>query len=381
MSSTPTETTSTNDPNLSVGERFVQAVSLIDSAPTDALVQLQELQKQVAALSLFSSNEGVDEISTKSLPLLALEFHLALAHLACPTTTQKDRKTHVLASIDLFSSYLQRLEELELLSKANTKDFHDLLEMTSDEGEAPSQQARTQGQQREAKIARFRAQQELKKQVDRLKSLQERRGRLDIAQNDEMDGYDEDSLERQVTLSSIQLNAAQAIDEWFQAQRELPMIEMGIQMEERRKAEDRHLGVSSREEEENLRKQQQALSGKPLQLTHITQDSVTGQLNIKKEEIRSKVFRPGWNQPTMTLQELGELERKQAIEREERQRIAEAEQKKAPRRYDQLVKDGLEDNADLVDASAELDRKWDDFKDENPRGCGNKMGDRGDRNF
>ena len=83
----------------------------------------------------------------------------------------------------------------------------------------------------------------------------------------------------------------------------------------------------------------------------------------------------------MTLEELGELERKQAIEREARQKSSEAEQKNAPRRYDQLVKDGLEDNADLVDASAQLDRDWDDFKDANPRGWGNKMGDRGDRNF
>ena len=43
--------------------------------------------------------------------------------------------------------------------------------------------------------------------------------------------------------------------------------------------------------------------------------------------------------------------------------------------------DGLEDDKDLVDASAKLDRDWDDWKDENPRGSGNKMGDRGDRNF
>jgi hypothetical protein len=37
---------------------------------------------------------------------------------------------------------------------------------------------------------------------------------------------------------------------------------------------------------------------------------------------------------------------------------------------EQLRKDGQEDDADLVDASAALDRQWDDFKDENPRGSG-----------
>jgi len=83
----------------------------------------------------------------------------------------------------------------------------------------------------------------------------------------------------------------------------------------------------------------------------------------------------------MTLRELGERELAQAKEREGRQAAAEAVQRKEPRRYDQLVKDGLEDDANLVDASAKLDRDWDDWKDENPRGSGNKMGDRGDRNF
>jgi hypothetical protein len=41
----------------------------------------------------------------------------------------------------------------------------------------------------------------------------------------------------------------------------------------------------------------------------------------------------------------------------------------------------MEDDANLVDASAKLDRDWDDWKAENPKGSGNKMGDVGDRNF
>jgi immunoglobulin-binding protein 1 len=41
----------------------------------------------------------------------------------------------------------------------------------------------------------------------------------------------------------------------------------------------------------------------------------------------------------------------------------------------------MEDDIHLVDASAVLDRKWDDLIDEKPRGSGNKMGDRCDCNF
>ena len=120
---------------------------------------------------------------------------------------------------------------------------------------------------------------------------------------------------------------------------------------------------------------------KPLQVTHITRDPTSGTLQMKKEEIRSKVFRRGWNQPTMTIEELADREVAAALERDRRQKEQEAAQVDAPRRYEQLLKAGLEDNAALVDASAALDRKWDDFRDENPRGSGNKRGDVGDRNF
>ena len=102
---------------------------------------------------------------------------------------------------------------------------------------------------------------------------------------------------------------------------------------------------------------------------------------MRKEEIQSKVFQRGWNQPTMSLEELAEKEVAAAMERDEKQKLAEASQKDAPRKYEDLVRDGMEDDADLVDASADLDRRWDDFKDENPRGSGNKRGDVGDRNF
>ena len=83
----------------------------------------------------------------------------------------------------------------------------------------------------------------------------------------------------------------------------------------------------------------------------------------------------------MTLQQYGDIEVARAKEREARQKQAEKDILQKPRRYEQLVKDGMEDNATLVDASAKLDREWDEWKEANPKGSGNKMGDRGDRNF
>ena len=46
------------------------------------------------------------------------------------------------------------------------------------------------------------------------------------------------------------------------------------------------------------------------------------------------------------------------------------------RRYAQLVADGEEDDSALVDQATVKDREWDSWKEENPRGWGNKMGKR-----
>jgi len=157
----------------------------------------------------------------------------------------------------------------------------------------------------------------------------------------------------------------EAMDELIQISRELPMLTMAIRMlNQTQPAEDARTNPPY----------------KPLEVTRIHRGS-DGQLLLRKEVIKSQVFRPGWNQPTVSLEEYGETERRKAIQRGKDQTLAEEHAKLQPRRYDQLVRDGMEDDADLVDQSAAVDRKWDDFKDANPRGSGNKMADRGDKNF
>ena len=194
-----------------------------------------------------------------------------------------------------------------------------------------------------------------------------------------MDGHDQDSLNRSVALAELDICKVDALENWSQSQRELPMIEMMVKMEADRQIMAKHAGNGSTNQNGDIDPRRPP-PGKGLQVTHITK-TATGQLQFKRDEIRSKVFRPGWSQPTMSIEELGEREYQQAMEREERQKQAEANGINEPRRYEDLVRDGMEDNPDLVDASARLDRDWDDWKDQNPRGSGNKMANRGDKNF
>mmetsp|Transcript_18888 Transcript_18888/g.21640 ORF Transcript_18888/g.21640 Transcript_18888/m.21640 type:complete len:370 (+) Transcript_18888:107-1216(+) len=338
-----------------------------------SIEQLLEVQRQISFLALFSSNESLDDLSTKSIPFLSIDYYLALAYFNIPTASPEERKSNLLLGINSLSQILQLLEDYEILNDEKTKrEFHNLLQLDMlDEENNQKELLRLSATPREDKIERLKTKKSLKQQATQFESLKERRLRLGISNEEIMDGYDEESLERTLELRIIAVHALEALDEWKQALREIPMLIMQLR-----------IGLERQQQKESSMPQQPTSHSKqpPLKLTHITK-SQTGQFQIRKEEIRSKVFQPGWNQPTMSLDEFAQKEVEAAIQRQEQSDIAAEINKLAPKRYDELVRDGLEDNVDLVDASAKLDRDWDDWKDQNPRGCGNKMGDRGDRNF
>lgn len=249
--------------------------------------------------------------------------------------------------------------------------------------------------------------------MDRMSSQLSRRARLRISEEEVLDGYDNETLLRTLYVETLRMHAEICLEEIHSSYAELDMIDMSLNLSTKiggasdgwdprmngRSASGTSRGGGSSDERQ------------PLHMTQIMQNPMTGQLELIKKRVStdgrlvpvqyapnattsmtpsnvvmrdamsSMVFRPSWNQPTMTLEELGDKERADAMRRSEEQRIAEADAMYRPRRYDQLERDGMEDDEYLVEASAKLDRDWDDWKDENPRGSGNKMGDRGDRNF
>jgi immunoglobulin-binding protein 1 len=376
-------------------ERFLRAIALVESAPETCLPLLESIHGDVQALGLFSTNEGMDDVGTKSIPFLAVDHFLGTALTNLPAAgpgATATRRGNVLRGMTHWALFLERLEGLEVLSKEETKEFHDLLDQQQrlldgdglTDGPPQQQLQLPSGPTREAKIERFRARQRRQKEIDRLRSLRERRDRCGMAPEDEMDGHDQESLDRSLALGELDELKQDALENWSSSLRELPMIDMMLKMEAEREHVSKHAGSTgngSMDGTSGWDPRRPPPNSKGLQVTHITKNVATGQLQFKRDEVRSKVFRPSWNQPTMTLEELGEREYHQAMEREERQKQAEAERVHQPKRYEELVRDGMEDNAELVEASANLDREWDDWKDENPRGSGNKMANRGDRNF
>ena len=361
---------------MSLDMRLDAARAMVESSPKECIDLLDYIQRDVQALALFSKNETIEDISTKSIPFLAVDHFLAIAlgNLPVEPGAMVRRKENIERGLTMWGHFLERLETLELLSREETNEFHHLLE---DREEGSS--LRGVPVDRNAKIARFKAKQQQRQEIEKLKALIDRRSRCQIAPEDQMDGNDLESLERSLILKELQMFKVEALENWSQSVRELPMIEQMMKMDSERQQKQKHTGNGNKITDPNLRPRPS--SNKGLQVTHVTQDGATGQLQFKRDEIRSKVFQPGWSQPTMSLAELGEREYREAIERGERQKEAESRRVFQPKRYEELVKDGMEDNAELVEASAKLDRDWDDWKDQNPRGSGNKMANRGDKNF
>lgn len=82
----------------------------------------------------------------------------------------------------------------------------------------------------------------------------------------------------------------------------------------------------------------------------------------KKLNIRKATFRPHWNQPTMTVEEAGEIEAAIAMENSRKQAAAQAEAEKH-----KLTESDEENDDEALKAA----RDWDQFKDDNPTGSGN----------
>mmetsp|Transcript_20140 Transcript_20140/g.28736 ORF Transcript_20140/g.28736 Transcript_20140/m.28736 type:complete len:454 (-) Transcript_20140:636-1997(-) len=394
---------------------------------------LTKLQTQISRAGTLSSNEVLDDVATSSLELIGVEYHLGRAFLMLPTyqlgnNNNNDsssspsilRKANITRATDYFHAYLKKVDQLDLLNEAATKEYHTLLDMEdindNDDGDyANTTKSRpittttttrmNQSQIREMKIQRFQRKKAASQTQARLQSLLQRRSRLGLTEEEEMEGHDLESLSRTLHIETLKLYAEECLEEIQSCHGELEMLEMAIQMERgRMMSQDPRMNLDPHHSRSTAtaaaaadgRVSSSSKQPPPLQMTQITQNPLTGQLQMQtqqvtnngqlkpimqRQELTNQVFRPGWNQPTMTLAELGERERADAIQRAEQQKVAEAEAKFRPRRYDQLVRDGMEDDDKLVEASAKLDREWDDWKEENPRGSGNKMSERGDRNF
>lgn len=112
----------------------------------------------------------------------------------------------MLTANEYFDKYLRVCEEIALLDDVVVKEYHLLLELldSSDEGNTSSSGGRksqlTAGQIREMKIGRYQRKRAAEDRMKKFEGLQERRKRLEMAEDDEMEGLDGEGLKRDLSL-------------------------------------------------------------------------------------------------------------------------------------------------------------------------------------
>ncbi len=310
---------------------------------------------QIAAASLFSPNESVEDVATSALPYILLDLRLADVVQRMPYVDPPQRKLVVRRARAAYESFLALVDSYGLVAGRHAK----LLERYRDDPEAFAVVATSGGDmaaRRDAKIAAFKAEKELKTKLEILRS---------DPRYVEDGGGDEDIV-RDAHLAAVEFGVHAALQGLESLNREMEMLAMAPERPAAHPAPGADDSSTRRRDLEDdttwrldtpLRRSGVgkggpllSAQGKPLQPFTL----VGG-----RADLRDGVFRSGHNLPTMSIDEYLEEERR-------RGNILSGGTDPEKPELD-------EDDIEAVDRATYKAREWDDFTDDNPRGAGNTM--------
>lgn len=298
---------------------------------------------QIAAVSLFSPNEGIEDVVTSSLPFMLLDFHVAELIQRTPFTDMQTRGITLKRARAAYESFLSLVDGYSLLKSADAKLWERYRDNPEQFALVASNDAATK---RDAKIANFKAEKQLREKLETL-----RRNPKYLENGDE-------DIVREVHLASIEFavhNTFGAIDSM---NRELPMIAAAPAPLPSKDSSSQ----SQADKEDTTWRLDQPLNrlgqggpllskqGKPLQPFTLVGN---------RSDLRKGVFRPGHNLPTMSIDEYLE---------EEKRRGNFLEGGTDPQKPEVD-----EDDMDAVDRETYKAREWDEYTDNNPKGSGNTL--------
>ncbi|OAA45793.1 TAP42-like protein [Beauveria brongniartii RCEF 3172] len=333
-----------------------------------ALALYTRCRALVAAASLFSPNETVDDVATSALPYLLLDLRLADLVQRTPYESPPQRTLVVRRARAAYESFLALVDSYGLVTGRYAK----LLERYTEEPQtfavaaaaaAAAAAATTGGDmaaRRDAKIAAYNAEKEL-------------RLRLETLRNDpryaENGGGDEDVV-REAHLAAVEFGVHAALQGLESLNREMEMLAMAPERpppttQDNGAANDTNSRRRDAEEDDTtwrldtpLRRTGAGAGGGPL-LSAKGKPLQPFTLVGNRADLKKGVFRAGHNLPTMSIDEYLEEERRRG------NILSGGTDPEKP------VVD--EDDMEAVDRETYKAREWDDFKDENRRGAGNTM--------
>ncbi|KAK6262508.1 hypothetical protein QUC31_008324 [Theobroma cacao] len=355
---------------------------------------LGKCEDMISKLGLFSSNETKDDISTTNLKYLLVPFYLAEL---TEKLVQDDRIQILKTSQSKLKEFISFCEAMELVPQ--------------EELEASAQGASNSFADRRAlKIARFRRQRAAEAKLTEIKERKERRGRstkaaalstpVEAGEEDEQD--DDGEEEREAWLTTILLAICKAFDLLEMLKKEEEMLsaikekqlkegEKGFSQaildDRTKKAEAWHRDAAARARYtkpappitcatfaqdviEGRANVSQAHDHKHQPMIFGPQSLIGGSLTNERQRMAAQVFQPGHRMPTMSIEEAGLREMEMMNKWQERNAKMFEEANSAW--YKDSPKLGPSEDDEDDDAAQEKARAWDDWKDDNPRGAGNK---------
>ncbi|OIS96502.1 PREDICTED: PP2A regulatory subunit TAP46-like [Nicotiana attenuata] len=356
---------------------------------------LRQCEEMVTKLGLFSLNETKDDISTANLKYILVPYYLA----ELTEKIAEDNRIKVLkVSQAKLKEFISFCETMELVPEEEIE--------TSTQGGANSFADR-----RAKKIARFKRQRAAESKLLELKERKERRGRSTKAaalstpvETGEDDVSDDDGEEeREAWLTTISLALSKAFDLLEMLNKEEEMLSAinerqlqdgenefsQIVLDERtKKAETWHRDAAARAH--------YTKPAAPITCATFAQDVIEGRATVsqahehkhqplifgpaslvgrnpttEREKIAAQVFQPHYRLPTMSIEEAGLTEMNMMNEWQERNMKLMEEANSSWYKDGPKLRPGEDDEED-DDAAQDKARAWDDWKDDNPRGAGNK---------
>lgn len=358
---------------------------------------LRKCEDMINKLGLFSANETKEDISTTNLKYILVPFYLAEL---TEKVAQDDRIQVIEVSQARLKEFISFCEAMELVPEE---------ELEASKQERPNSLA----DQRAKKIARFKRQKAAESKLMEIKERKERHGRsskaaalstpVEAGEEDLLD--DDGEEEREAWLTTISLAICKAFDllemlkkegEMLSAIKEKQLQEGGdkeisqaILDERAKRAEDWHRDAATRVQYikpaqpitcatfaqdvlEGRAKVSQAHDHKHQPMIFGPASLVGGSFSSERQRMAAQVFQPSFRLPTMSIEEAGLAEMEMMNKWQERN-VKAFEEANSSWHKDPIKMTGpSEEDEEDDDAAQDKARAWDDWKDDNPRGAGNK---------
>ncbi|KAH9820552.1 TAP42-like protein [Melampsora americana] len=273
-----------------------------------SISNLKLCDKLIKRLGILSTNETIEDITTKDLKCLTVNGLIGMLTTLRKTNGGNERKSFLEIAKNHLSEFIGQLESYEVIQLTDRSRY-----------QGPSSTVKNQALRREGKISQYKLEKELQFKLNEYKKRKEERNQprlhsksdkstLDL-RNENLEEEEEEDGEREVYLTWLKFLYLKSYQEISSIEQELELLGTSSQMENLSHRTKR----SGEEEEEDLSWRLDKLStksgpligpsGKVLRPFTILPSSNSFSSATDRIRLKSEVFRPDWNLPTMTIDE------------------------------------------------------------------------------